>query len=291
MDQETFLIGYVHNGAVRPAYQRGTVTYALDEALIPSFDWMMANLKAQDLLARLDDSIRDPLPAGARLTLRGLLNHQPVWAAGVTYKISEEARERESKSSTVYTRVYSAKRPELFAKAVGYEVVSSDDFVGIRADATWSVPEPELTVVFNAYHEMVGFTLGNDMSSRDIEGENPLYLPQAKVYDDSCSIGPRILLRPNAERWLDAAVHIRIERQGSVVFQGETRTDRLNRSLPELADYLGRCKKFPYGVLLMTGTGVVPSDDFTLAAGDVIRIRLDPIGELVNMVHVVGNSG
>ncbi|MBL8130865.1 MAG: fumarylacetoacetate hydrolase family protein [Anaerolineae bacterium] len=290
MEQESFLTGYVQDSRVRLAMQRGGVTYALDEAAIPSFEWLMVNIQAHDLLPRLDSALRDPLPADARLTLRGLLNRQPVWAAGVTYKISEEARERESHNSTVYTRVYAAKRPEVFWKSIGYEAVSSDDFVGIRADAVWSVPEPELTVVFNARREVIGFTIGNDMSSRDIEGENPLYLPQAKVYDESCALGPRILLRPNADTWLDASIHIRIERAGSVAFEGRTGTDRLNRTLPELTDYLGRCKTFPYGVLLMTGTGVVPSDAFTLAAGDVIRIRIDPIGELVNTVRTVGHG-
>lgn len=291
MEQDSFLTGYVHGDRMGLALQRGGVTRALDEGVIPSFEWMMVNVPADDLPALLDAAIGDPLPAEVRLTLRGLLDRQPVWAAGVTYKISEEARERESHNSTVYTRVYAAKRPEIFWKSVGYEVVSGGDWVGIRADAAWSVPEPELTVVFNARQEVIGFTIGNDMSSRDIEGENPLYLPQAKVYDGSCALGPRILLRPNAAAWLDAAIHIRIERAEAVVFEGKTGTNRLNRTLPELSDYLGRCKNFPYGVLLMTGTGVVPSDDFTLAAGDVVRIRIDPIGELVNPVRVVGRGG
>jgi 2-dehydro-3-deoxy-D-arabinonate dehydratase len=215
---------------------------------------------------------------------------QEIWAAGVTYKRSEEARESESNNSTIYTRVYSAPRPELFFKAMGYDAVGSGQPVGIRYDATWSVPEPELVVVLNGDMEVVGFTIGNDMSSRDIEGENPLYLPQAKVYEAACALGPRIWLQPGATTWPDVKIQLQIERGGRVVFADETSTASIHRPLAELIDYLGRCKRFPWGVLLFTGTGIVPPDSFTLAEGDTVRIRIDPIGELVNMVRVVSRA-
>ncbi|MCC6613437.1 MAG: fumarylacetoacetate hydrolase family protein [Anaerolineae bacterium] len=290
MADDFFLTGYRYGNGVRLALHKGNKLYGLQERMIPSFDAILMHIPASELITRLSAAIAGALPADTRTTLKGLLNQQPIWAAGVTYKTSEEARERESANSTVYTRVYAAARPEVFWKSVGYEAASSDDPVGIRYDATWSVPEPELTAVFNARGEAIGFTIGNDMSSRDIEGENPLYLPQAKVYDESCALGPRIWLLPDAERWPETDIHIRIERAGAEVFSGATSTTRLNRKLPELVNFLTRCKKFPYGVLLMTGTGVVPPDSFTLQAGDVIRIRIDPIGELVNTVKVVGNA-
>ena len=213
-----------------------------------------------------------------------------VWAAGVTYKISEEARERESKNSTIYTRVYHAERPELFEKAIGYEVVPNGEAVGIRFDASWSVPEPEFTVVYTAHLNVIGFTIGNDMSSRDIEGANPLYLPQAKSYERSCAIGARIWLVPNATEWQIVNMAIQIERDGQTLYSGNTTTEQLNRTLSELTDYLGRCKSFPYGVCLLTGTCLVPPDTFTLSHGDIVRIQIEHIGELVNSVVVVGNA-
>lgn len=288
--EQLFLTGYQENQQTKLGLQKGDTLYALDASAIPSLEWLLQNVSASELTSRLDQAVTNALPADTAISLKGLLNHQPVWAAGVTYKISEEARERESANSTVYTRVYSAERPEVFSKAIGYETVSSGDHVGIRYDATWSVPEPELTVVFNARKEVIGFTIGNDMSSRDIEGENPLYLPQAKVYDDSCALGPRIWLQPNADSWPQSEIHIKIARAGETVFSGSTGTEKLHRTLPELADYLCRCKRFQYGVLLMTGTGIVPPDTFTLQSGDVISIAIAPIGELVNTVHVVGTA-
>ncbi|MCC6803169.1 MAG: fumarylacetoacetate hydrolase family protein [Anaerolineae bacterium] len=229
-------------------------------------------------------------PAVASVALQPPVSGQEVWASGVTYKRSEEAREAESNNSTIYTRVYSAVRPELFFKANGYEAVGTGDQVGIRYDATWSVPEPELVVVLNARMEVVGFTIGNDMSSRDIEGENPLYLPQAKVYERACAVGPRIWLQPGAAVFPELDIDLKIERGGQVAFSGQTSTTSLHRKLAELVEYLGRCKRFPKGALLFTGTGVVPPDSFTLAEGDTVRIRIEPIGELVNTVCVVGKA-
>jgi 2-dehydro-3-deoxy-D-arabinonate dehydratase len=243
--------------------------------------------RAADLISTLRRAVEQPIER-ASISLQAPVGAQEIWAAGVTYKRSEEAREAESRNSTIYTRVYSAVRPELFFKANGYDAVGTGEDVGIRYDATWSVPEPELVVVLNARMEVVGFTIGNDMSSRDIEGENPLYLPQAKVYERACALGPRIWLQPGATTFPDVKIEMQIERAEQVVFSGQTSTASLHRSLSDLVSYLGRCKQFPRGAFLFTGTGIVPPDTFTLAAGDTVRIRIDPIGELVNTVRVVG---
>jgi 2-dehydro-3-deoxy-D-arabinonate dehydratase len=212
---------------------------------------------------------------------------QEVWAAGVTYERSREARQEEARDGgDVYARVYFAERPEIFFKASGWRVIGPGGEVGIRADATWSIPEPELCVVFNPNLEAVGFTVGNDMSSRDIEGENPLYLPQAKVYTASCALGPGIVLNPATE-WPSATISLKIERDGSVAVEGDVHTSRIKRTLSDLAQYLGRSYSFPDGVALLTGTGVVPPSEFTLAAGDVLTLSIEGIGELKNRVKVV----
>jgi 2-dehydro-3-deoxy-D-arabinonate dehydratase len=265
--------------------QVGQTTYTVDES-IPALDWLLRNVPIEAITQRLADAARDEITPAPEL-LRPVVGSQEVWAAGVTYKRSEEARERESHNSTIYTRVYRAERPELFFKALGGEVVGSGQPVGIRYDATWSVPEPELVVVFNPRLEVVGFAIGNDMSSRDIEGDNPLYLPQAKVYEGSCAVGTRLWLQPGRATWPDAVISIVIKRNEQVVFQGETSTANIHRTLADLTEYLGRCKRFAKGVLLFSGTGIVPPDTFTLMADDEIRVRIDPIGELVNRVAVI----
>lgn len=215
------------------------------------------------------------------------VDSQEVWAAGVTYERSREARQEEAADGgDIYARVYRAERPELFFKAHGHKTVGHLAEVGIRADAAWSVPEPELGVVFNPAMEAVGFTIGNDMSSRDIEGANPLYLPQAKVYTASCALGPSILLQA-AVQWLDTTIRIDIEREGQKAFTGDVHTSRIKRTLSELAEYLGRSNSFPDGIVLLTGTGIVPPSDFTLAAGDMIAITIEGIGTLRNTVKVV----
>jgi 2-dehydro-3-deoxy-D-arabinonate dehydratase len=211
---------------------------------------------------------------------------QSVWAAGVTYYRSRSARMAEAKDAgggDFYDRVYTAKRPELFFKSNPEYVAGPGRHVHIRRDAKWSVPEPELTVLLDSLGQIVGYTVGNDMSSRDIEGENPLYLPQAKVYDRSCALGPCILV---ASEPLPPTTPIQIEiaREGSKVFSGSTTLAELKRPIAELAGYLFLENSFPRGVFLMTGTGVVPPDEFTLAAGDRIRITIDPIGTLENDV-------
>ncbi len=214
------------------------------------------------------------------------IESQEVWAAGVTYFRSRNARIEESKAAgggDFYDRVYNAERPELFFKSMPRRVIGTGAPVRIRADATWSVPEPELTLVLAPTGQIVGYTIGNDMSSRDIEGENPLYLPQAKVYDGSCALGPCVLL---AEDPLPktTGIKIAIERAGSPVFSGEATLADLKRDPQELADYLFRELTFPQGAYLMTGTGIVPNDDFTLAQGDIVRISIEGIGILQNTV-------
>jgi 2-dehydro-3-deoxy-D-arabinonate dehydratase len=210
---------------------------------------------------------------------------QEVWAAGVTYYRSRNARMEESRDAgggSFYDRVYAAERPELFFKATGRSVIGPGKAVRIRSDARWSVPEPELTLLINPAGAIVGYTIGNDMSSRDIEGENPLYLPQAKVYDGSCALGPCILL--SAEPPSQTAIKLEIARHGKTVFQGNTTVAELKRTPQELVSFLFRENSFPQGVFLMTGTGIVPDDDFTLAGGDAIRITIDGIGTLENSV-------
>jgi len=212
---------------------------------------------------------------------------QDVWAAGVTYERSRAARQEEADDGgDVYARVYQAERPELFFKAKGEWVIGHRGEIGIRSDATWNVPEPELILVANPALEIVGMTVGNDVSSRDIEGENPLYLPQAKVYTASCALGRGILLEP-IDDFPHIGIHLSIRREGKEVFSGETNTNKIRRHARELMGYLGHSLGFPNGVALMTGTGIVPPSDFTLQAGDVVHIGIDGVGELVNRVKVV----
>jgi len=202
---------------------------------------------------------------------------QEVWAAGVTYLRSRQEREAESTVADVYATVYEADRPEIFFKAPGYRVVGSGELIRIRTDSTWNVPEPELTLVINRHAEIVGYTAGNDVSSRSIEGENPLYLPQAKCYDGACALGPSIVVTsPQAMRELPIECEV-----GD--FHGTASTAQMRRSFEQLVSYLFRETSFPNGVFLMTGTGIVPSPDFTLKSGDSVRIRVGEL-ELVNTV-------
>ena len=199
-----------------------------------------------------------------------------VWASGVTYLISRDARMFESKEANIYDKVYDAERPELFLKAAGWRVVGHEATVRVRKDSHWNVPEPELVLVVNNLMEIVGYTAGNDVSSRDIEGENSLYLPQAKIYDGGCALGPGIILGdPNSMR--DLPIRIRIQRGDKLLFEGDISTSRMKRSFEELVSYLGKEISFPNGTFLMTGTGIVPGDDFTLEPGDRTEIS---VGEL-----------
>ncbi|MCA9447308.1 MAG: fumarylacetoacetate hydrolase family protein [Candidatus Omnitrophica bacterium] len=211
---------------------------------------------------------------------------QEVWAAGVTYYRSRDARMEESETAgggDFYDRVYSAERPELFFKATPHRVRGPNEPVRIRHDSKWNVPEPELTLAVNAHGKIFGYTIGNDMSSRDIEGQNPLYLPQAKTYDGCCALGPSIYL---SEDPLPSSTEIdlRILRGESVLFEGTATLNQMKRTPVELVEFLYRENSFPKGCFLMTGTGIVPESDFTLQRGDEIRIRIDPIGTLMNPV-------
>ncbi len=216
-----------------------------------------------------------------------LLSNQEVWAAGVTYESSKFARMAESSDGgDFYAKVYVADRPELFMKGTPSRTVGQRDVVGIRPDSHWNVPEPELSVLVAATGQILGYTVGNDMSSRDIEGANPLYLPQAKVYRNSCALGPVVI---PADR-LDPhtlAVQLRIERGGATLFQGETSTARMRRNVQELTEWLFRSNDFPNGVFLLTGTGIIPPDEFSLQAEDTVHITIEGIGTLTNLVKLV----
>jgi len=239
-------------------------------------------------LRRLLDAKR---PATARpegAVIGAPIESQEVWAAGVTYRRSLEARADEAVSSDPYDRVYVAARPELFFKATASRVRGHGEPIFIRSDSTWDVPEPELAVVCNSRMEVVGYTIGNDVSSRSIEGENPLYLPQAKVFDGSCALGPAIALAWDYSP-SDRVIELEIRRAEAVVFRKSTSTSAMRREIPELVEYLGRDQRFDAGCVLLTGTGIVPPSDFTLQEGDVVTIRIDGIGELTNPVRRHGS--
>lgn len=231
---------------------------------------------------KADASLKSAIDTG----LLAPISHQEVWASGVTYLRSREARMEESKDAgggDFYARVYEADRPELFFKATAYRTVGSGDPVRIRKDSKWNVPEPELTLFICSAGSIEGYTVGNDMSSRDIEGENPLYLPQAKSYDGSAALGPCLYV-PEKPINPDAMIGIEIIRSGKTEFKGEISINRMKRKHTELVGFLFREMSFPFGTYLMTGTGVVPPDSFTLASGDEIRITIEHIGTLVNHV-------
>lgn len=239
------------------------------------------------LIDRLRRSISgDGSPSMGNPSVLAPIESQDVWAAGVTYFRSRNARMEEAKNAgggNFYDRIYEAHRPELFFKSTGNRAVGSGAAVRIRADARWSVPEPELTLVINPKGRIIGYTIGNDMSSRDIEGENPLYLPQAKVYDGSCAVGPCILLSSDPLP-SDTVIQLEILRNNELVFGDSTTLAGLKRDPQELVEYLYREMSFPCGAFLMTGTGIVPADEFTLDHGDIIRISIDGIGTLQNWV-------
>ena len=247
-------------------------------------------LESDDPLAQLKRAAQPNLPrvALADVQLCAPVERQEVWAAGVTYLRSKTARMEESDfSATAYDRVYNAERPEIFFKSLAEKVVPTGEAVGIRADARWNVPEPELALVLNSRGKIVGHTIGNDMSSRDIEGENLLYLPQAKTYHRSCSLGPWITLGTPEAAAREWKIKIEIKRGGQSVFSGETSVGQIKRGFEELAGYLFRSQVFANGAILLTGTGIVPADTFTLQAKDVVAIEISGIGLLENPVAVV----
>jgi 2-dehydro-3-deoxy-D-arabinonate dehydratase len=267
----------------------GGPRWALDgNFLPPSFT---LDLLLQLPKAAIADSLR-ALPQGAPGAAAGgkllapVEPTQEVWAAGVTYLRSRDAREEESAVKDVYTRVYEAKRPELFFKANGWRVAGHDMPIRVRDDSKWNVPEPELALVINSAGEIVGHTICNDVSSRDIEGDNPLYLPQAKVYNGSCAVGPGIHIG-DTDKLKELAIAMEIDRGGKTVFTGKTQTAQIKRSLDELAGYLFMELDFPKGAFLSTGTGIVPGQDFSLSHGDVVAIT---IGDLTLANEVAGKS-
>lgn len=237
--------------------------------------------------AALDAIAFDSLPTHTHtsVTLHAPLDTQEVWACGVTYMRSRDARMEESTEQSVYDRVYAAERPEVFFKATPGRVVGPGQPVAIRADSGWDVPEPELTLVVNAAGEIAGYTIGNDMSSRAIEGENPLYLPQAKVYTDCCALGPAVVLADEIADAHALAIRMTITRDDAEVFSGASNTSQIARPYEQLVAYIRRGNRFPTGVLICTGTGIVPPTAFTLEPGDRVAITIDGIGTLSNPVY------
>lgn len=232
----------------------------------------------------LVDQNAEPIPA-KEVTLLAPIDRQEVWAAGVTYKRSQVARMEESESgASHYDKVYTAPRPELFFKATPSRVSGPGEPVRVRYDSDWSVPEPELTLVVSPEKKLVGFTIGNDMSARDIEGENPLYLPQAKFYNQAAALGPWILIPDGPLDRETTKIGLTIHRNGKTAFSGETGIDQIVRDFDELIGWLGRENDYPAGAFLMTGTGIVPDDDFSLEDGDVVSIEVTGIGTLTNPV-------
>jgi 2-dehydro-3-deoxy-D-arabinonate dehydratase len=255
-----------------------------------------ALINREDLAGYLASDIPGarPLPGDLAQVLRGRptsvlapVGNQEVWAAGVTYFRSRSARMEESKDAgggTFYDRVYEAARPELFFKSAAWRVRGPHAPIRIRRDAKWNVPEPELALYVNARGKIVGYTIGNDVSSRDIEGENPLYLPQAKVYDGSCALGPGIYVTDDPLP-PSTAISLRITRGKDIVFQGDTTLAQMRRKPDELVAYLYRETSYPTGCVLLTGTGIIPPDAFSLQSGDLVEITIEPIGTLVNTVE------
>jgi 2-dehydro-3-deoxy-D-arabinonate dehydratase len=249
---------------------------------LSGIDWDTL-INSEDLADRLSRASNE---SSGPTSLLPPIGTQEVWAAGVTYLRSRDARMEESKDAgggSFYDKVYDAERPEIFFKATPHRVVGHGGKVRIRSDSKWNVPEPELALVVNSRGKIIGYTIGNDMSSRDIEGENPLYLPQAKVYDACCALGPCVLIA-DAPPPKETAISIEIRRGGAVAFYGGTTLSQIKRGFEELVGFLYRDNSFPTGCVLLTGTGTVPPDTFTLHSGDEIAITVSPIGTLTNTV-------
>ena len=278
----------VPEGAIRHAVTRGGRRWIVRsggrDRLIEGGLADLLALPLDDARARIDAAT----PVDHPFDVAAPVDAQEVWAAGVTYERSRDERMAESTEASIYDRVYVAERPELFFKAPASRVVGPGEPVGIRVDSDWDVPEPELGLVFTSRGELFGYVPGNDMSSRSIEGENPLYLPQAKVYEAACALGPAIV-----PVWaVDGPFGIRleIERDGVIVFEGATTTASLTRSAADLGAWLFAAMPFPAGAVLLTGTGIVPPESFSLTAGDVTRVLIDGVGTLENPVRVVGTD-
>lgn len=276
-DDKSVGVGIVERGHVFPLdLRRDPAIRTLSDLLYSSdpIDTVNRLIDSQATSRRMDG-----------VTFLAPVDHQEIWAAGVTYKRSKVAREEESKGAAqFYDKVYTADRPELFLKATPARVVNPGEPVRIRADGKWNVPEPELTLVISPAGKIVGYTIGNDMSSRDIEGENPLYLPQAKIYKGSCSVGPVVTPLASMPALSSVEIKLVIRRGSSVAYEGSTTLAQLNRTVESLAEWLFKENEFPHGALLLTGTGIVPPDEFTLAHGDDINITIGGIGTLRNPV-------
>tara|TARA_B100000700_G_scaffold29497_11_gene28435 strand:+ start:2303 stop:3157 length:855 start_codon:yes stop_codon:yes gene_type:complete len=268
------IVAQIDGEVVRPLSLDGSAYASLSDII-----------EAENPAAAAASLVSDQQITLADVTLLAPIDQQEVWAAGVTYKRSQTARMEESETSaSCYDLVYDADRPELFLKATPHRVSGPGQPVRIRYDATWNVPEPEITCVVSSKNKLVGFTIGNDMSSRDIEGENPLYLPQAKVYRQCAGLGPCITLLESMPAREDTGIKLEIERGGQIVFEGNSGVSEMHRTFEDLIEYLCREQEFPNGVFLMTGTGIVPDSDFTLNAGDVVHISICGIGTLTNPV-------
>mgnify|MGYP002882480768 FL=1 len=256
--------------------------FDLSAAGIESITALLESSDAANRLADLGELTEIPL---ADVTLLSPIDVQEIWAAGVTYLRSKDARMEESDfSATAYDRVYDAARPELFFKSLPEKVVACGEPVGIRTDSQWSVPEPELVLMMNSRGEIAGYAVGNDMSSRDIEGENLLYLPQAKVYNRSCAVGPWVRVGATELEAREWEITMQIERGGETAFDGSVSVNQIKRSFGELRAAMFQSQVFPFGCALLTGTGIVPDDDFTLEEGDTVRIEISGIGCLENSV-------
>ncbi len=251
------------------------------DSLTAALQMPAAELRAA--LRAVENAPHEDMPLTG-VTLKAPIDRQEVWAAGVTYLRSRDARMEESSQRDVYDRVYDADRPELFLKATPNRVSGPGEAIAIRGDSGWDVPEPELAILVNAHGELVGYTIGNDVSSRSIEGENPLYLPQAKVYSRCAALGPAVVTVDELPDVSNLEIQLTIRRDDAQLFQGSTATSQLHRSLSDLMEYLLRDNEFPAGVFLMTGTGIVPPSEFTLQDGDEVTIRIEGIGSLVNPV-------
>jgi 2-dehydro-3-deoxy-D-arabinonate dehydratase len=254
-------------------------------------DLLDANVTVESLLLAGPAAVADAAAAaGTQIPQDSILlapiDTQEVWGAGVTYERSRVARMEEAIEPSIYDRVYEATRPEVFFKAAGWRARGPAEAITVRADSDWNAPEPEFALVLTPSLEIAGYSIGNDVSSRAIEGENPLYLPQAKTYDGSCAIGPAIV--PVDEAPLPIGIHLEVFRDGATIVDGSTSTANLHRTFDDLLEHLGRALSFPHGVFLLTGTGIVAGPEFSLTAGDVCRIEMDGLGVLENPVVSVG---
>ncbi len=274
------------SGEVGAVQVIGDKAIPLELGAIPGVDTLADVLFADNPLALVNElAIEAATCPLASLKLLAPIDEQEVWASGVTYKRSKVAREEESAGAAqFYDKVYTAERPELFMKATPARVSHPGEPIRVRRDSKWSVPEPELTLAISPDLRIVGYTIGNDVSSRDIEGENPLYLPQAKIYHGSAALGPVVVIAEALPNILTASITLKIERNGVLAFEGSTGVDQITRSLPSLAQWLGKENHFPNGVFLMTGTGIVPPDAFSLAPGDTVHISITGLGTLTNPV-------